>query len=253
MMPAMPATWRAAALAWRDTRRAFVAMPALAGIALAIATALQLVETLAEPTAPGSLGLGLLVSLAQAFVLTPYLIAVHRFIILGEVTRRYALEPSEWRFQRFFGWSVVLRLMSSVPILSMQLLPLSLGVQVALILIVTVVILVLSLRITILFPAVAVDAPGATWSNAIADTRGYALRIFIVGLMTVFPLLVVSTLLLYAAGLRRPAGIAGKLVAIISGGALSTLSLTLLVVIASRFYEWLGDRVTRPDGAAGHQ
>ena len=251
-MPAMPPSWRAAVLAWRDTRRAFAAMPALAGIALAIVTALGLVETLIRPTAKGSVGLSLLVSLAQTFVLTPYLIAVHRFIILDEVTLRYALEPAERRLQQFFGWSVVLLLISTVPIF-LTLMPFSIGVQVALLLIFVIVALVLSLRITILFPAVAVDAPGATWSNAIADTRGYALRIFIVGLMTVFPLLVLSILLLHAAGLREPEGVAGKLVAVVSGGALSTLSLTLLVVIASRFYEWLGDRVTRSDDAAAHQ
>jgi len=35
-MAAMPSTWGAAVLAWRDTRRALVAMPALAATALAI-------------------------------------------------------------------------------------------------------------------------------------------------------------------------------------------------------------------------
>jgi hypothetical protein len=251
-MAAMPSTWGAAVLTWRDTRRAFVAMPALAGIALAIVTAPGLVEMLAAHPGKGSLGLSLLLSLGQAFVQTPYLIAVHRFIILGEVTRRYGLAPAELRFQRFFGWSVVILLIASVSIF-LTLLPFPIGVEVALLFIFIVVGLVLSLRITILFPAVAVDAPGATWSNAIADTRGYALRIFIVGLMTVFPPVVVSMLLLYPAGLRGPTGIAGNLAAIVSTGALSTLTITLLVVVASRFYEWLGDRVKRPNGADGRQ
>ncbi len=122
-MAAMPSTWRAAALAWRDVRRAFVAMPALAGMTLAIVTSLGLVEILAPHPGKDSQGLSLLLGLAQAFVQTPYLIAVHRFIILGEVTRRYALAPAELRFQRFFGWSVVLLLITSVPTLLMQLLP----------------------------------------------------------------------------------------------------------------------------------
>jgi hypothetical protein len=248
-MAVMPSTGRAVVLAWRDMRRAFVAMPVLAAVALAIVTALGLVETLARPTAQGSVGLSMLASLAQAFVLTPYLIAVHRFIILDEVTPRYALEPGERRFQRFFGWSVVLLLMSSVPILSTQLLPLSIGLQVALMFIVMVVLLALSLRITILFPAAAVDAPGATLGNAIADTRGYAWRIFIVGLVAVFPVFAVGGLLLCAAGAARPEISAGKLVEIVAGGALRMLSLTLCVVIASRFYEWVGDRVKREDGA----
>jgi hypothetical protein len=126
-MAAMPSTWDAAVLAWRDTRRAFVAMPAIAGIALAIVTAIELVETLAAPSARGSLGLSLLLTLAR------------------------------------------------------------------------------------------------------------------------------SRLVIYAAGLGPPAGIAGKPVAIVSNGAVSMLSLTLFVIIASRFYEWLGDRVKSLNGADGRQ
>jgi hypothetical protein len=137
--------------------------------------------------------------------------------------------------------------------LLMQLLPRSIGLHGAALAIVFVVILVLSLRITILFPAVAVDAPGATWSHAIADTRGYPLRIFIVGLLALLPVLVLSRLVIYAAGLGPPAGIAGKLVAIVSTGAASVLSITLFVVIASRFYEWLGDRVKSLNGADGRR
>ncbi len=252
-MPAMPSIWRAAALAWRDMRRALVAMPALAAIALAIVTALGLVETLAELMAKRSQGVALLASLAQAFVLTPYLIAVHRFIILGDVTARYVVAPAERRFQRFFGWSVVLLLISSVPLLLTPLLPFSIAVQLSLLLIVMLVLIVLSLRITILFPAVAVDAPGATWSNAIADTRGYALRIFLVGLVTAFPLLVGAGLLLYAVGLERSKAVTSQLVGIVATGALSLLGLTLFVIIASHFYEWLGDRVKSLDGADGRQ
>jgi hypothetical protein len=252
-MPAMPSVWSAAVSAWRDTRRAFVAMPALAGTALAIVTALGLVETLARPTAQGSLGLSLLVSLAQAFAVTPYLIAVHRFVILGNVTPRYALQPAERRFQRFFGWSVVLLLISSVPLLLTQLLPVAMAVQVILLFVVLIIVAVLTLRITILFPAVAVDAPGANWRNAIADTRGYALRIFIVGLLAVFPLLALAGLLVYAIGLERSRPVTSEVVGIVASGALGTLGLTLFVVIASRFYEWLGDRVKSPNGADGRQ
>ena len=60
-------------------------------------------------------------------------------------------------------------------------------------------------------------------------------------------------LVIYVAGLGPPAGIAGKLVAIVSTGAASVLSITLFVVIASRFYEWLGDRVKSLNGADGRQ
>ena len=63
-MAAMPSIWGTAALAWRDTRRALVAMPALAGIAFAILTALRLVAALVEATVTGYTGLVLLMGLA---------------------------------------------------------------------------------------------------------------------------------------------------------------------------------------------
>ena len=44
---------------------------------------------------------------ARPFLLTPYLIAVHRFIILGETTAIYRLVPTDKRFQRYFAWSLV--------------------------------------------------------------------------------------------------------------------------------------------------
>jgi hypothetical protein len=43
--------------------------------------------------------------------LPPYLIAVHRFVILGEVTATYRLVPTDKRFQRYFGMSLVLAAM----------------------------------------------------------------------------------------------------------------------------------------------
>src|ERR1700737_1841201 len=48
------------------------------------------------------------VAAVQAFLLTPSLIAVHRFIIPGEVTANYRLAPGDQRFQRFVGWSLAL-------------------------------------------------------------------------------------------------------------------------------------------------
>ena len=73
----VPSAAQAAALVWRDARRVLRAMPALAAVAVAIVVALGVIETL---LAPGhevdALVASFLSSLAEALVLTPYLVAV---------------------------------------------------------------------------------------------------------------------------------------------------------------------------------
>src|SRR5262245_15163961 len=48
-------------------------------------------------------------------LVTPFLIAVHRFIILGEVTQEYRLDWRDRRYQQFFGWTFVVFLLSQLP------------------------------------------------------------------------------------------------------------------------------------------
>ncbi len=55
-----------------------------------------------------------------------------------------------------------------------------------------IVVAVISVRCMILFAAIAVDAPGADWRNAIADSKGHSWRIFLVLLCTVAPAMIVA-------------------------------------------------------------
>ena len=89
----------------------------------------------------------------------------------------------------------------------------------------------------------AVDAPGASWSGAMADTRGYTWRILFIVLLAALPWIFV----LQIVG-RTLAGAPPTIqVALtIFNGAMQTIGYTLLVVIASRLYEKLGDRVKQP-------
>ena len=94
----------------------------------------------------------------------------------------------------------------------------------------------------ILLPAVAVDAPGASWSGAMADTRGYTWRILFIVLLAalqwIFVLQIVGGTLAGAPPTIQ--------VALTIFGAMQTIGYTLLVVIASRLYERLGDWVKQP-------
>src|SRR5216683_7643384 len=66
----------------------------------------------------------LVAHIAFGFVMVPYLIAVHRFILLGEVTPGYDLMPGDPRFQRFFGWTIVFALLGAAPAVLSGILPL---------------------------------------------------------------------------------------------------------------------------------
>jgi small-conductance mechanosensitive channel len=73
---------------------------------------------------------------------------------------------------------------------------------------------VISVRCMILFAAIAVDAPGADWRNAIADSKGHSWRIFLVLLCTVAPAIIVAAI-----------------VAVVLGFSLLTAALAFAVVI----------------------
>jgi hypothetical protein len=103
---------------------------------------------------------------------------------------------------------------------------------------------VVVLRVIILLPAVAVDAPGASWSRAMADTRGYTWRILFILLLASLPLVFVRAIV--GRTLGDWGGITLQVALAIFNGAMNTIIMTLAIVIVSRLYERLGDRVKQP-------
>jgi hypothetical protein len=249
MAAVRPSVTQAAVQSWRDTAAVLRALTAQAWIAFAISTVLAYLQRLVGPGekafGTGPLLAGFIIACAQAFLLTPYLIAIHRFIILGEKAAGYELTPAAHRFQLFFLWSIALSMFYWVPAF---LLGGFFTKGTALILLVTLVFLVVSVtalivsvRLIILFPAIAVDAPGATWVNAMADTKGSAWRIILISMLSALP---AFAGLIAAALLARAIG---SLLSAIVDGAMNVLLITLAIAVASRLYEQLGNRVNRPD------
>ena len=246
----MSSVGQAAAQAWRDVLDALRALAPLALIALVIVLAIALGEALWRVGPFGipesSTPVNILAQVMQAFLVTPYLIAVHRFIILGEGTQNYGAQFREPRFRRFFAWSIALSAIWWAA-LWFEWLPKGF-LAIVVIILAIVVALVLSLRVIVLFPALAVDAPGTSWKNAIADTKGRAWRIFLIFLLAGLPIFVADIVVLMAAvweGIFE----AGRLplrwmiLGTALGGVAQFVYLTLAVVIASRLYESLGKRV----------
>ena len=202
---------------------------------------------------------------AQSLVLTPLAIAVHRYVLLEEVTRRYALDRSDRRIQRYFGFAVALQALwlslwiwwimahfvFGVPMPG-EPIPPGFGEHLGWILVLgfaaplvaCFVIVRVTLSVAILFPAVATDAPGAGWHNARDDSEEHIFRMF-----CAFALGFVPTLLFDAIDdfilIPQQAGShpAFQAIAIVLKAVKSVLIVSAFAAIASTFYVAYGRRL----------
>jgi hypothetical protein len=193
--------------------------------------------------------LGLAQNAVEAFLLTPIFIAIHRFVILDKITSNYTVPIGEPAFGIFFGWLLALKVLVGLPIdllgvvetLDWSLPASTLTFAVALIAAVCV-----SLRLTILLPALAVEAPGATLLHALADTKGHVLQVLVLFSLALAPWVAANIGGVFLLG--RGAMITGSPLAILSlvmGGVLQTITLSLAAVIASYAFMALAAQVKR--------
>jgi hypothetical protein len=263
--PEAPGIWKAAARVWCDAGRVLRKLPVLTFVALLIALALEL-DLFYIPTAVWTRVPAILLFAgffaARPFLLTPYLIAVHRFIILGEATAIYRLAPTDKRFQRYFVWSLVPAAMIPAASLLIHLISLDMSPSGVISTVAAVaalaVMAVVAARIITLFPAVAVDAPDASWGRAIADTKGNTWRVFSIFLLAMLPLgvaaIAVTGLAIFVIGsvigdwMGRDAAATLTLAAVLAVwlAVIQTIAAMLAVVIASRLYQWLGAPARQP-------
>jgi hypothetical protein len=187
---------------------------------------------------------GGLVTIVYYLLITPFLIAVHRFIILGEVTHGYRLDWRDRRYQLFFGWAFVVLVLSQLPDLVANV---SGHWMVTLLLVLAgyIAMLVIFIRTMILFPAIAVDAPGATPRHAFADTKGHSWTIFTGFVVPFIPTAFIVALIVLAAFFEMPLAGSGLVLGLL--GLIKMFWIVLAVAIASRLYLGLGDRLKRAD------
>jgi hypothetical protein len=256
-----PAIVGTAVAGWRDAFNAIAAMPATCGITFVILLVLSGLSVLfiPQPTIEeGGAGIGvinIIAGIIQSFLVAPLAIAVHRYVLMGERATGYALDPSSPRYLRFVGFAVLVNLLLLVPSLIITVAPPE-GQNVALAaggglaaFVLFIVILIVVLRRAILFPAIAVDAPGAGWSNARNDTKGNSWRVFFVLLCTVIPVLAVS-LPLYWLLMRPPTVTATtRLVFVVLSTMIQVPTICAFAAVASHLFRAFADRLARPAGA----
>jgi hypothetical protein len=253
LAPPPPIPLRAVfAAIWNGVANVFVRLRRPTLIAVAIYLAFAILDACIEPDR------SLLRSLLEGIrdvLLVPFTFAIFRLSILGEVASHYRFETSSPRFQRLTIWTIALWAWISVILpLAMELFPLAHGIQLVAALLLIILSIAFAIRIAILFPAIAVDASGATVSNAIADTRDrnwFILKAFFV---TFVPTLLTMLLL----GSLVALGSASHLTGFSTWSGFPWLVLVSLVgfvtyvaiaVTAARLYGWIGEAVKR--GAQG--
>ncbi len=191
--------------------------------------------------------LGLLQDAVWAFLLTPIVIAIYRFVILGEVTPNYVLDIGEPAFRFMFIWLFGLRAFSGLPYTLLGALqtlgysPQATAIPFAIALIVATAVL---LRLTILYPAIAVEAPGATAAHAFADSKGQGLRIFAIFLLALMPwIFAIVTIVIQLGPGVRVIGSAPAMISLVIGGVAQMAVVCLSAAIASHAFMDLAAQV----------
>jgi hypothetical protein len=243
-----------AVVAWQDAFRAIGAMPEVAGIALVLVLATSLAGFLIFPNPYALIGspwlpvITIVSGVVQAILMAPLAIAVHRFVILGESTNRYPLEPGSTRYLRFVGFAILVKILWLIPSMIEGLVNPSLASVfgiVAFVLSVTVIIVVV--RRAILFPAIAIDAPGATWSNAGLDTKGSSWRVVFIFLLTALPVMVIRGPFYWILLSPEP-DMMDQLLFSVIGSVVGVPALCAFAAAASHIYRARADVMTRPSG-----
>ena len=262
MFSTRPPVFGTAIDGWRYAFAAMSRMPIVLGSAFVVVLLLNVVRAMLQPSIDPdpttesfsqfiltTIVIELAIGIAQGFLLTPVAIAVHRFVLLGEVEGRYALTPSEPRFLRFFIFTLVFQMLAFLPMSLMSLLGKAASGGASLIVILFVAVLVLtivtviaSLRVLILFPAIAVGAPGADWRHAMEDTKGHTWRVFFIVIVTaILPLLLI--LFLIPLGVWASTSGIGAIAMSVVSALVGVLMLAAFAAVASKLFAFLANKL----------
>jgi hypothetical protein len=246
-----------AVVAWEDAFRAIGAMPLVAGTAFVIVILMALASfwIVSDPYALAASRwlpvYEIATGIVQGVLLAPLAIAVHRYVLLGETMSRYPLDPFSARYVRFVGFAILVKILWSLPSLIQSLMrdaPEETGVTallglVEVVLFVTVVIV--TVRRVILFPAIAVDAAGATWSNARRDSKGASWRVAFIFVCVAVPATILGGLL-YWALLSGGLGSSNPLFFSLLGAIVEIPMLCAFAAAASHIFRLRADALAQP-------
>lgn len=193
----------------------------------------------------------------SACILSPLAIAVHRFVILSEVSQIGSFTGNKHRYLRFALFAAALATLAKLPILQMGIemdMTIESGGFLASTLLFTryaipVLSVVFFIGTMILFPAVAVDANGSTVGNAFSDSWPNLGRIALVVICSIVPVVAIHfgiSLLITSGQIAIPPVYAFIAVRALPG----VLYAAVLAAAASYIYTCYAQHVGRPPDLA---
>ena len=246
-----------AVTAWEDASRAIGAMPLVMGIAFVIVLLLSFASfwIIADPNALAASAwlpvYTIVTGIVHGLLLAPLAIVMHRYVLLGEVTSRYPLDPFSARYVRFAGFAVLVKVLWSLPSIIQSFMrdaqenPGVVGLLGFVVLALFITVVIVTVRRVILFPAIAIDAPGATWSNARHDTKGSSWRVAFIFVCAALPAIILGFLLYYAL-LRRGFGGGNQLIFSLLGAIVEIPTLCAFAAAASHIFQARADTLALP-------
>jgi hypothetical protein len=168
----------------------------------------------------------------NSLFLAPLLIAVHRYVLLGEPTRVYSFLPVG-RYLRFVLYAMVFEIAFETPGLTAALLGSGENVAITAFIIEmsgSIVMALFFLRVLVLFPAIAIDAPNASWRAAMEESKGRFWTLFFTFFQATVALVLICVVALTPVALVFPALLITALAAI------EVFSGAMFAAIASRLY-----------------
>jgi hypothetical protein len=195
-----------------------------------------------------------LIELASLVLIAPFVIALHRFIQLGETTHAYEFTTSGARMARFVGWLLFVGALVAIP--SLKIITAKTGpvyytgnhfvpadtITDRIMFVLVAAVFLMVMRLMIVLPAAAVDAPGTGLSNALADSSGHVGRIAAAGFLCLAPLACLFVMIAFP--LRSLAGPGWVGLLIYSTLKICTFAgIALAAALASRIYLGVGDRL----------
>jgi hypothetical protein len=250
--------------AWVDAFRAIRAMPVIAVTALAIHFVIAVsvlfasMALLLDPgrtvtewiSSPAWFAFGLFTAAVQIILLAPLTIAVHRYVIRGDIARRYPLNPLRPSYTRYVGMALAFYVAyRSTDLISIMTPPArtlpfifnaAIGVTTFLLMLG---IIIVFLRRIALFPAIAANTPDNTWREITLADAGNVVRILVVLAGAILPAVIIGVLL--HVWLPEP-NTAGSLVLMLTMSLLQIPSLCAAAAAAARVYLAIGKIAAPP-------
>jgi fumarate reductase subunit D len=239
-------------MAYRDAWRAARAIPSLVLVSVAVLLGLNLVQYTGLSEAVRDFPLTVFVStVVTSLILTPLWIAMYRFLLIADAATDYAIDFKAPRFVRFFAWTVALSLLWLPATLIEYVWSYDHPVTWIVWCLSLLAYAIAAVRLVILFPAIATDAPAATLSNSLSDSRGHFLNVLLLyaAAAGTIVLAVLSCFVIAAIvaifGLELEGDLPDWVLAVLAT-VLLTLIPAVIVTVDARVFPVLADRVRRP-------